>query len=55
MALQESGILKKLFERTLNAPRFIPLEKYKIEQPIGNDKTEQIYVIFIHLWPAGFA
>ena len=53
MALQDFGILKKFYYDTLNPPLYIPLPKYKNEQPIGNDNInhlQKIPVTLICLW-----
>ena len=53
MALQDSGILKKFFYDTLNAPPYIPQPKYKEGEPIGNGNTNNMQKVMFHLSVSG--
>ena len=53
MALQDSGILKKFFYDTLNAPPYQPQPKYKDGEPIGNHNTDNMQKFMLHLSVCG--
>ena len=55
MALQDSGILKKFFYDTLNAPPYKPQPKYKDGEPIGKDNTNNMQNLCYIYLSVGFA